>query len=365
MTVKAVLAAAATLVALNSTTIDGQALRIGSEVSCTSCSISLEKISTIANVEFPWPGTMIARDSTGAIYLFDREGVLKAFGKDGRFLRQIGRRGGGPGEYEGPRNILASRDGSIHVLDAQLSRRSMFSRDGLFLGSTSIRLSPGMGKRAVLLPDGQTIVNVRPTPSGGAMYVLQRIDQNGNTTRLFDETKADDGKSWLHERLLWARPTGELLVARPHTFDIDVYAKGLETKNAIVRIADWIPSREPDEQPGDGVHDKPMTPRLFAIWEDAQGLLWLHMLVPSKLWKPGPPMKRATPLAQDAYAALAARPRVETIIEVLDLQAQGVLARSRFEGGIGIHFGGGYFARQLENAAGEPSLEISRVRLNR
>jgi hypothetical protein len=142
-----------------------------------------------------------------------------------------------------------------------------------------------------------------------------------------------------------------------------VYSTDHAKKFSIARVADWIPSQNPEEAPSDGLFDEPPTPQLAAIWEDAQGLLWLFMLVPSRSWEPGPRMDQVT-LNRETAHTLANRPRFETIIEVVDVERQRVLARSRLDGSVGTPFGGGYFALSVEESVGEPGLRISRVQLN-
>ncbi|MGH7930417.1 MAG: hypothetical protein ACREQV_21815, partial [Candidatus Binatia bacterium] len=120
---------------------------------------------------------------------------------------------------------------------------------------------------------------------------------------------------------------------------------------------------EPEESPSDGMFDRPATSRLGSIWEDGDGFLWLIMIVPSSQWEPGPPEREAAGLDERAILALRDRPRVETIIEAVDLENRSVLARSRFNGPIGVRFGGGYLAESFDDLAGEPGLLISRMHL--
>jgi hypothetical protein len=342
----------------------GSNVLIGSEVSCPSCCIVIDSVVTLEGAYLSGPATTIERDPAGVFYLADPgEGLLRVYGSDGRFMRQVGRRGAGPGEFEMVRNTLVARDGSIRVLDGVLRRLSVFSRDGEFLGSRLVQVAGGIGMPAVLLPDDQLVVNARAITGAEAGSAVQLIDKEGNATSLFDEAPFDPRKRWLLRRLLWGRPNGEFLVARPYSFTIDVYASDHAKKLSITRVADWIPSQDPEEAPSDGLFDKPPTPQLTAIWEDAQGLLWLSMVAPSRSWRPGPPREQVTLSRETAYT-LANRPRFETIIEVVDVERQGVLARSRLDGSVGTPFGGGYLALSVEDSVGEPGLRISRVQLN-
>ncbi len=354
---------AAATTALGCNMAGDQDVGIGSEVSCPSCSIVIDTVVTLKHVFFKGPETAIARDSIGMFYVVDRtDGLLKAFGSDGRLLRSIGRKGGGPGEYEAARNILVASDGSIHVLDGVLQRRTVFGRDGGFISSTQLTIAPAFINPAVLRPEGQLVVNysesaVAATAEGHTVHL---INAEGNVTRSVDKAPFDPRAGWRQRRILWGRQNGDVLVARPFSLTIDVYTADLAKKGSITRVADWFPSQEPEGRPSDGVFDEPFAPRLVAIWEDGRGLLWLQFMVPSRSWKP---MTRSRDLSQEDYSNLASRPRIENIIEVLDVERRRVLARSRLDGPVGYPFGEGFFATPVEDSIGEPHLRISHVEL--
>ncbi len=362
MRVTTVLMMAAATTALGCNMAGDQDVGIGSEVSCPSCSIVINTVVTLEHVFFTGPSTAIARDSIGMFYVVDRtDGLLKAFGSDGRLVRSIGRHGGGPGEYEMVRNILVARDGSIQVLDMVLGRRSVFGRDGEVVSTTRVPLPPAFSHSAVLRSDGQLAISaVSTAAAAGWVNAVQLIDAEGNVTSSVDKTLFDRNAQWRQERLLWGRQNGELLVARPYSLTIDVYTSDLTKKGSITRVADWFPSREPEGEPSDGLFDEPLTPRLMAIWEDGRGLLWFEVVVPSPSWTP---KRRVADLSKEAYAKLGSRPRFETIIEVLDVERRRVLARSRFNDHVGVAFGRGFYATPVEDSIGEPHLRISHIEL--
>jgi hypothetical protein len=73
----------------------------------------------------------VQADSEGRIYAIDgRECTVKVFDAEGRFLRTIGRKGQGPGEFSIPsRNIITPQDDLV-VLDAGNRRLSFFKKEG-------------------------------------------------------------------------------------------------------------------------------------------------------------------------------------------------------------------------------------------
>jgi hypothetical protein len=80
------------------------------------------------------PSSIAVRDD-GVIYVLDRQvPVIRSYGPDGRHLRDIGREGGGPGEYKRPGSLATLADGRLLVRDPGNGRLSLFGPDGEYLG---------------------------------------------------------------------------------------------------------------------------------------------------------------------------------------------------------------------------------------
>jgi len=72
----------------------------------------------------------------GTVYVLDRgDTCIRSFDASGKFIRQIGRKGQGPGDIETLCWFDLDSQGRIYVLDWQNKRVSRFERDGKFLGS--------------------------------------------------------------------------------------------------------------------------------------------------------------------------------------------------------------------------------------
>jgi len=70
----------------------------------------------------------------GVIYVLDRQvPVIRAYGPDGKYLRDVGREGGGPGEYKAPGAIATLADGRLLVRDPGNGRITIYSGDGEYL----------------------------------------------------------------------------------------------------------------------------------------------------------------------------------------------------------------------------------------
>lgn len=80
----------------------------------------------------------VQADSEGCIYALDgKDCLIKAFDPEGRFLRTIGKRGQGPGEFSAPSRIIVTSNDDIAALDDGNRRLSFFKRDGTLIKELS------------------------------------------------------------------------------------------------------------------------------------------------------------------------------------------------------------------------------------
>lgn len=83
--------------------------------------------------------TALAVGARGTIYVLDAQiPALRAYGPDGMFLRNVGRAGNGPGEYESPDGVAVLPDGRVLVRDPPNSRITVFDSAGTHLTEWSL-----------------------------------------------------------------------------------------------------------------------------------------------------------------------------------------------------------------------------------
>lgn len=76
----------------------------------------------------------VAFDASDNLYVLDRQAKrVMVYDRSGRFLRQIGREGEGPGELIAPRQMTLAGDGTVIVFDFGRPGYSLFRPDGTFL----------------------------------------------------------------------------------------------------------------------------------------------------------------------------------------------------------------------------------------
>jgi hypothetical protein len=111
---------------------------------------------------------------------------LRVFDSSGRFLRRIGRSGGGPGEFRQLTMVDVDHSGRIAVYDGILRRVSWFSGDGTLLEAIAVPSSPGGATAGHVLGrfgDGsllvQSVVGVSGQQSLPSPGIRQVRDSNG------------------------------------------------------------------------------------------------------------------------------------------------------------------------------------------
>lgn len=138
----------------------------------------------------PWYFTRVApqyviTDRAGRTYVLDREPVIRRFGRDGRYERDIGRKGGAPGEMELPFQLLQQGD-SVAVLDMG---RSAIVRWGPELEPIS----------DIPLRDGFQGVMRVAFRTGGLWQMVSSYDSTGNFTVLRGDTAGTTVLARLYE----------------------------------------------------------------------------------------------------------------------------------------------------------------------
>ena len=125
--------------------------------------LSIELVRTIGDVDtddenlaFNSPSDM-GVDDAGNIYILDSGNQrIQVFGPDGRYVRTIGRKGQGPGEFSSPNSIDIDGEGHIYILDNRQKRIQVFTTSGELL--KSIRVGDLGINRMRLLGSGALVI---------------------------------------------------------------------------------------------------------------------------------------------------------------------------------------------------------------
>ncbi len=99
-------------------------------------------------------------DNAGRIYISDETDMaIKVFDQNGTFLKSIGRKGGGPGEFESIAFMSVLPDGKFLVMDYQSRRTSLFNPNGEYINSY-LSLS-NIGRIYLATDSSYTVIELR------------------------------------------------------------------------------------------------------------------------------------------------------------------------------------------------------------
>ena len=104
--------------------------------------------------------TSFTVDDEGNVIILDIRLGIKVFDKNGKYQRSIGRKGQGPGELQGPRNIQFTAHKEIMVNDMRGKGLLFFSVEGRFLSEIKNRIF--MMNRHTLIDENRNIFVLGP-----------------------------------------------------------------------------------------------------------------------------------------------------------------------------------------------------------
>lgn len=162
--------------------------------------------------DFLWGGAFVAveADQAGRIYVLDeQENRIMVYAEDGRFLKQIGRQGKGPGEFEYLRAIGIGSDDRIYAFQNLQGTASyqIFDSEHQFLKQIDLTGKPYLYTSAQFSPDGKLmgsrIIDFNLSP--GTMNVIDAvIDEKGEPVHeilkfqrdKFERTQVESSLYW-------------------------------------------------------------------------------------------------------------------------------------------------------------------------
>jgi hypothetical protein len=166
-------------------------------------------------------------DDKGNLYVADVGNArVQMYDPEGKFVRTIGRRGQGPGEYMTPLQVFFD-GGNIYVFGTQ--EIILFAPDAVFIKKINVRTF--LGWRS-LGPRGSIIGITQPSPRDGWKQNLVQIDLEGMTTKTIAEYRGEAADSTKGMVLHWY--SSQVAFTR---LTVDTFAYGYSTEYKI-QIAD-------------------------------------------------------------------------------------------------------------------------------
>lgn len=268
---------------------------------------------------------------------------IAIYDQSGEYIKTIGRRGSGPGEYRQITGVFVSPHGLIHVLDEDLQRVSILDETLVYRSSFSTTAPP----RQVAFRGDTAVLHVE-TPN--AIQVVS----NGVPGESFGGVEPDDIFEMF--RLITIAPDGTIWASRRERYQFDGYAlAGTAVKTITANLEWFLPLPERSKSSGKG------TASVVDLTSDPEGRLWALFSRKLPHWRPAPrgaemPLmtRSITELLQDT----------EYLIEVIDPLRGIRIASTTIKGKlVGGFLPGGKLFTYNEDDDGFVSIEIWRAHL--
>lgn len=252
----------------------------------------------------PWLGAVVLPN--GVVVLNERTALI-FYSPAGTFIRRIGRRGSGPGEFTHTREICLTRSDSIVVIDYSDGRVSVWDTAGVHSRSYS---RPGSVPYGGCLSDGTVIIREatvipRPGDQGYSTYAHVRMRPDGSRAHFFAHLPGPMYAGPVIRELSLAERGGVLYAGDGRLFQIDGFQlDGMQRLSIRVRgnppaytQAEWerdlramIPSNETGSRRAEHLARLSALPRPDALpafrrlRTDEEHRLWVQDYARPSLW---------------------------------------------------------------------------------
>lgn len=262
----------------------------------------------------------VNRGASGRIYVHDfgaGGSEMFFYRADGQLEFTIRRSGEGPGEYQRPMPIVELPSGRVAVFDEDNVRVSILERDGTFIESNYF---PHRISWALPVSDSVLLVSasIRTPELAGIPFHLVHL--RGTILESFGpEASLMPGAEGVGRRHVIVLDDGRFLStsASGRPYRIELW-NGRSIERVWTREAEWFPLRTTRRDDGK------VSPHLAGISGDGSHL-WTIVPVPDPSWTPSPP---GTRIAQSGDAL---DNRFDTMVEVIDLNTNEIVATQRFD----------------------------------
>ncbi len=265
-------------------------------------------------------------DSAGRTYFADPFGTIgiRAFDANGRYLRTVGRRGSGPGEFRRTGALAVGRGDTLNVFHEGVSA---FTPTGRFLHTRAV-LDGALAQQALALPDGGFAVHasVGTVDAFGHPYHILGADLRiARSFGLPADQPARRG-TWTDMRVLGGAANGTFWASRVNEYLLESWSLTGSPQLFIRRDVDWF---RPWSAWNSRADIAPPPPRIIALDLDPSGLLWVASLLADVRWR-AIDTRAAGPEGR-MLTAVEGRGTFDTIIEVIDPATRRVIASRRFD----------------------------------
>lgn len=312
-----------TLLALFSAAAPAQSQQV---TDCVDCELRVSPMARLGGVDaaegFVGEPAFMALLPDGRFVLADRhqQARLKIYGPNGGFVRGVGRRGMGPGEYRVINAVWALPDGGLEVYDFSLMRITRLDSDFEVVDS---RRFDGRAATIARLPDGSH-VGGQPGP-----LPLHWVDTTGVRRTSFgaDPSIEDRRNADLYFRQVTPASDSSVWAGHYVKYSLEEWSLSGRRLRSLHRDVDWFPA---STEGGFVDAESPPNPALRALHRDTNGLLW------AVTWVADPDWREGLTFREDLYGRERLWPGnpsayFDSVVEVIDPERRAVVGRARLD----------------------------------
>ena len=345
---------------------------VGATTPCSGCRVELGpplelRAEKGAETEPAVSPTAVTNDEHGRFWVATMHQLARVYDPNGKFLTTIGRKGGGPNDYASPVAFLPLPGDSMLVFDFDSAHGNRaFVVDSQFHSARTLRL-PGalMPTTAAEWPSRVLLTGpiVGDSSTGFTLHSVSAEQPDMKVVQSFGPGRkptASSGTIANYQRVTAAKDSS-YWCADILRYRISHFAKDGTLLGTIERAPEWFPLPSGDN---DGTPVTAPPPKIFAIWQAPDGLLWVFGRVAGKNWQEGWP-KLAPGATTIDLATLRSDKLYATTIEVLDPITRNVVSSAALDEYVSNVLPNGNVAVFAVDSAGVPHLSIRRLTLTR
>lgn len=334
---------------------------------CGTCQIVRREVATLGAPDgigaFAGQPRLVRRQSDGTIWVLGA-GMPIAFDSLGEPLRLLGTSGPGPGEFQAVADVLPLGGDSLLIVDSGANRAVVLGPGTDSAGSGFELVASWFDGRVGEWPS-ELIMNgliSNPERVGYPLHTLRvgvegieviaSYGRNDGELRPFDVDALMTRLTRVSEGTFWS--------ASFTTYDLAHWTLDGELLRRIERRPRWFAGRS--ERPF-GTPDEAPTPSIAAVELDDDQLLWVFISVAADEWATAWPegVWRSGEIPQGSVRQDLL---FDTIVEVIDPEAQRVVARERFPAHIISSLGRNRAVEYVVNDDDVPMLRVIELRLH-
>jgi hypothetical protein len=303
-------------------------------------------------------------DQRGRHWVNPRDGAPIIFGPNGKFIRLLGPKGVGPGEFVGAADIAYLPGDSILVMDARSQRATIVGPD------LSVRRSIAMPypfTRAVAVKWPEVIANgIVPTPDGVGLplHIASFGGDQVKYLKSFGPQKpvhrAGTSPTML-AMIIDQAPNGSVWAADRVRYRLSEWGVDGTIKRILTRDALWFAD---SSDGGLGSPTRAPPPVIGAMNVDRDGLLWVFTNVAAKTWPEAWPAKDRNSREVGANS-IQTELLYDTMVEVIEPSQRRLLAQQKLPGFVLSALPGRRIAVYGADSQGFPQISIVSLILDR